>query len=131
MGEPLTASELPKIASAAPRHDLSQGRPRTVRRDWPAILLVAQAVVLLALGSTLDAFRVIPIDMDGYWITVKRLEHGNLHALLTDFRTPGYLVLLKLVSLVSPDLEALPLVHLAIRILAVFAFYAGLRRAGV
>src|SRR5262249_26480653 len=90
-----------------------------------------QGIVLLGLSQVLDAFELLPLDMDGYWMTLKDMEYKDLRGILSDVRTFGYPLFLKLVSLVSPALWLLPFFQLAVRVVAVDVFYAGLRKIEV
>ncbi len=98
----------------------------STKLTWPLFWLAVQGVLLLVLCLTLDVFLIYPVDLDGYWATLKQMERADLAGVLSDARTVGYPLLLKTVLLFSRALEALPLVQLAIRVLAVLAFYAGL-----
>ncbi len=93
----------------------------------PSFWLLAQAAVLLGFCLTTDAFELLPIDDDGYWSSLREMERGGLAGILSNVRTFGYPLLLLLVEQISPSLQALPLVQVAVRVLAVFVFYAGLR----
>ncbi len=95
-------------------------------RAW--FWLVFQAALLLVLLWRCDRFRLYPIDADWYVGVATGTDWLSPRDVLSHYRTCGYPLFLRAVLLISPTLSGLPLCHLAVRLLAVFAFYAGLRQ---
>jgi hypothetical protein len=90
----------------------------------PSFVLLAVMIVMLAwyVGQKKLEPEMTP-DTPSYFVDVFPLD-----ASLRGCRTLGYAVLAKMVRLFSPQLHALPLVHLLSLFCAVMGFYVGLRR---
>lgn len=100
-----------------------------VTRPW--FWLAFQAALLGVLFLRWDHYRLFPTDTDYYVDVALGTDWLSLEQALASYRTFGYPLFVRAVLWVSPTLTALPICHLAARVLAVFAFYAGLRQLGV
>lgn len=97
----------------------------------PWFWLAFQAALLVVLFLCCDRYRLYPTDTDYYVDVALGTDWLSLENVLSSYRTFGYPLFLRAVLWVSPTLTALPLCHIAVRVLVVFAFHAGLRRLQV
>lgn len=100
-----------------------------VARPW--FWLTFQAALLTLLFLCWDDYRLWPTDTDYYVNVALNTDWLSLDQVLSSYRTFGYPLFVRAVLAISPTLTALPLCHVLVRMLAVFAFYQGLRQFGI
>lgn len=94
----------------------------------PWLWFLPQAVLLLGVYASRASFQVTPGGDTDTFLRVSQLSFGAYLAEEEAQMVPyGYPFFLKCVKVVSPDFTELPHIQLALHILAVLIFYAGLR----
>jgi hypothetical protein len=106
---------------------VTEEKMRGVFIDKPWFWLLFQATCLCIVFIRFEQFQLIPVDVDGYWYWATVLDWSSLTNVLSIRRTFAYPLFLKGVHFLSPSFTALPVCQLALRLLAVLAFYGGLR----
>ncbi len=93
----------------------------------PAFFLIVQAACLVVLYVTLGGGLHHHPD-SGSCLNYK---FDGLAEMLSQIRTPGYPLFLRLVRVVSPDFNLLPLIQIVLSFLSAFFFYGALRIYGL
>jgi hypothetical protein len=108
-------------------HSGTEEKMRGVFIDKPWFWLLFQATWLFIIFIRYEEFQLIPVDVDAYWYSAISVDWSSLTEILSSRRTFGYPLFLQGIHVFSPWFTALPICQLALRVLAVWVYYLGLR----